>query len=157
MFRQIARFNLSVCLNVFVQCALFGYVRKQPKHDQANLENLLESNPTMIRTFPEELKTMPAQAVASLVKLETITEVSELESEESNATALVDAEDSDEEELDNMNLMVTDLVVDVENSEEEVQLTQHKKASSRRSLENDGGRVRRREEAGARVGGGGER
>ena len=84
-----------------------------------NLENMLESNPTMIRTFPEELKTMPAQAVASLVKLETITEASELESEESNATALVDAEDSDEEELDNMNLMVTDLVVDVENSEEE--------------------------------------
>ena len=60
-----------------------------------NLENMLESNPTMIRTFPEELKTLPERAVTSLVKLETITEVSELESEESNATALVDAEDSD--------------------------------------------------------------
>ena len=84
------------------------------------LENKLEGNPTMTRTFPEELETKPERVVASLVNLETILEVSELEPEESIAVALVDAEDSDdEEELDNMNLMVTDLVVDVENSEEE--------------------------------------
>jgi len=85
-----------------------------------NLENKLEGNPTMTRTFPEELETVPERVVSSLVKLETILEVSELlDSEESIAIALVDAEDSDEEELVNMNLMVTDLVVDVENSEEE--------------------------------------
>ena len=84
-----------------------------------NLENMIEGNPTMIRTFHVKLETMPERVVADLVKLETILEVSELESEESNARALVFAEDSDEEKLDNMNFMVTDLVVDVENSEEE--------------------------------------
>merc|ERR1719447_852986 len=90
-------------------------VRVETTH--VNLENIFEGNPTL--TSPKELKTLPERVVTSLVKLETILEVSELGPEESFAIALVDAEDSDEEELDNMNFMVTDLVVDVENNEEE--------------------------------------
>ena len=83
--------------------------------------------PVECATFPERDK--------SLGKLETILEVSEPESEGSGARALVVEEESDEEELENMNLMVNDLVVDVESSEEEVELISSRDETSQVNLE----------------------
>merc|ERR1719447_1360498 len=76
-----------------------------------------ETCPVTPVTIPVECATFPGRD-KSLGKLETILEVSEPESEGSAARALVVEEESDEEELENMILMVTDLVVDVENSKE---------------------------------------